>query len=280
VTREFTGLAIRSPILSETVLNNGFNFRVGGNIHIQPAASGADGWELSAPPGLTIDATTGLVTGKLYEVGRHLLSWTALKGTLRSLPLDIPLKISQDGSFDPATDRFSWLASAWHLTDLQVDLVKRSVSSSRLVPRIKETVGTDDAGKTVILTSEAKRLVFKPNDDIIFAVLFLLSSAPQTVSGLTKIRVCIRPEGQLDDPFFFESVSAPVANTSNDDPYYEVSGKLTEAAGDKLVTALARARTKNVPLLAVADVEITVSARVYSSQTFEVEIEEDVARDD
>lgn len=278
--------------MSSAVLNNGFVYKVGEDIAIQPTAGGATEWRANLPDGLRIDPTTGRIFGTVLNVGRFMVSVEARttvtpqvgSGITQSAtsdwssPLEIPIKITpQDAGVDLASVRFPWLDTFWQLTDLQVDLIGRQVSTSRLVTKTQTTPGQNAAGQAVLLTSTRKTLVIKPNDTLRLAVIFLLGNAAVEPDDLNQIRVGIRPKNNLDDYFFFETAVTPSPTVQDGAVYYLLEGTLENAGKESLLDALDFGEETSVA--ALAEIEWVCDGNVYSSLTFDVDLEMDVIRD-
>lgn len=261
--------------MSASVLNNGFVYEQGEAILIQPTAQGAVEWQALLPDGLTLNSTNGYVSGAVLEPGRYNVSIQA-RGEISdwSAPLEIPLKIirSRFGA-DLAGVRFPWLVAEWKFTDLQVDLVTRAVSSSRLVSR------TPGATDSIAVSAERQKLLLKPRDTTHFAVLFLRGNEAPALAGIERLRIGVRPLNNIDDPFWFESDGSPVGVEAEGATYYAISGKLSDAAEEALIDKLF-ATGENQPVAAIGDVEWQINGDLYTSQTFQIDLELDITRDD
>lgn len=278
--------------LSKTVLNNGFSYKVGDPIVIQPSAPGATEWEVTLPAPLHYDRLTGRVYGTMLDVGteRFMIAWRARKTITAgnqivssdwSAPLEVPVKISPpDAGTNLAAARFGWLDDEWTLTDLQVDLISREVSTSRLVKRAVATTGTDAAGKAVQVSATRTTLVIKLHETKNFAVLFLKGNSGISLDDLNKVRLAIRPADNLFPPLFLVSDASPSAVEADDgNVYYLLSGKLKDSAKGQLLAQLDQYFGENKALPGIAEVEWTIDSSVYKSQSFNVDLEMDVVRD-
>lgn len=265
--------------MSSTVLANGFVYRQGESIVIQPTAAGAQEWDADLPDGLSIDPTTGRIYGAILDVGRYNISVRARSEYSEwSAALELPIKIeAQPTGVDLAGLRFPWLEEQWHLTDLQVDLVSRAVSTSRLVDRTLTSKHGDQAATTISVAK--KTLVLKVRDTINFAVMFLRGHRAPALSGVESIRIAIRPLDNVNEPFFFQTDSSPAGTEEQGATYYLISGTLGDVAEDALLEAL-DATGENTPIPAIGEVEWQLGGKVYTSQTFEVLLELDIARDE
>lgn len=83
----------------------------------------------------------------------------------------------------------------------------------------------------------------------------------------------------IDDPFWFESDGSPVGVEAEGATYYAISGKLSDAAEEALIDKLF-ATGENQPVAAIGDVEWQINGDLYTSQTFQIDLELDITRDD
>lgn len=226
-------------------------------------------WEAEGlPPGITLNADTGLLSGAATQVGTYSALITAkAEDRAVSLPVLIGFNVENRPTSGNGTNagtaisRVPWISERWDLIDLQVHARTRRVESS--------------------LMSEA--LTLKVGDDLTFAIFFLNHNGLVFDMAPSRIRLTIRPENNVDEPLIVETAEAPVAKVQDEITYYELSSKRgVDWAGEPLeivedwVNAQASKGTGALPC--VAEVEWIKDGKSYSSEAFKVSVLLDVTR--
>lgn len=233
------------------------------------------------PPGLSIDAETGAVSGVVRTAGSYVAQINATAvGRAESLPLVIAFEVDptttatlQAKASGEAINRFPWLASKWDLIDLQI------LARSRVVQSSLSTTGDD----------KATSLKFKIGDDLRFGVFFIDGDNAAFAIQPSRVRLTIRPINNVDDPLILETVESPSVTTEEDTPYYvltSVRGVDWNAESMSVVEdwVLGQQSSKTTeaklvaPLNCVAEIEWIKDGKSYSSESFPVSVELDVNR--
>ncbi len=155
-----------------------------------------------------------------------------------------------------AQERSPWLLNQWELTDLHVIARTRAVESTLF-----------DEGF----------LRVKLGDALNFAVLFVDSANEVFALAPTQLRLTIRKADNLDDLIIFKSATPPTSATTEGQTYY-LMPVTTGNREREVALEWAEENGKNEPLQCVADLDWTYDGKVYSSRSFPVLLELDVAR--
>ncbi len=268
-------------------LNNGLSYTVGDAVSVALASNPQGGVVWSAtglPPGLSVDRSTGLISGRVTVAGRYLANIVASDNTggikplpgpetliplpgstklLPSLPAVISFTIREASSGDGSTTnpnapavRIPWILAKWNLADLQVLARTREVQSTLF-------------GKTP--------LSLKVGDNVNFAVLFIGADDRPFQLAPDRLRLTIRPADNLEAALVFESETSPAAVTTEPDPYYLIAAS-TAGRQRQTVQEWVEDSGKNEPLACVADVDWIKDGQHFSSASFPVLLELDVTR--
>jgi hypothetical protein len=276
-------------------LNNGLSYSVGDSVSVALACNPQTGVVWSAtglPPGLSIDSSSGLISGRVTSEGRFLANIVAspIQGSVPQLPgPDNPIGIIRETGLSPSLPavisftvraassgggsgggsaptpstpavRIPWILDKWSLTDLQVLARTREVQS------------------TLFLTSAGKTsLSLKVGDNVNFAVFFIGADDRPFQLAPDRLRLTIRPADNLEAALVFESETSPGAVTTEPDPYYLIAAS-TAGRQRQIVQEWVEDSGKNEPLACIADVDWTKNSQHFSSASFPVLIELDVSR--
>lgn len=245
-------------------LNNGLTYDVGEQLALalisQPAPAT---WSATGlPPGITLDASSGLLSGAPTIEGRFIASIAATApGKSASLPALITFTIrpGKPGTTPPAVtpqNRIPWIMARWDMIDLQV-LARTRVVESTLM-------GTNG-------------IRIKLGDALAFPVFFVGADNVPFDLAPTKIRFIIRPVNNADEALVFQTNAAPAVVTTEADPYYLITAA-TGAQQREIVEAWLDDQEKNEGLPCVGEIEWTKDSKVYSSASFPIMAELDVVR--
>jgi hypothetical protein len=253
-------------------LNDGLAYQVGDAVSVALTSDPAEAsWSARAlPPGLTIDAATGLLSGVLTTAGRFLSNFVATaENYLPSAPgvltftvrnADTPSVPPPADATTPAVRRFPWLADEWDLLDVQILARQRTVQSTLM--------GTD---------AKTGGLPVKVGDTLKFAIFFIGSKDQALDLGMTRLRLTIRPENNLDAALVFSSQEPSVIRGDKPAGYYLITAP-TGSKERQVVEAWVEDGAKNEPLPCVADVDWKVGEEHFSSASFPVLLSLDVTR--
>lgn len=272
--------------------NNGLSYKVGDTISLQLSANPSSGIVWSAtglPQGVTIEPSTGMISGLAETEGRFSASVVASSetddGFKPSLPASITFTIKKQtvapppvlpptgtpGTITPGTgapststpdsseiaaNRIPWIVGEWQMTDLQVLARTRAVQST-LLPKTGMRI--------------------KVGDNINFAVFFVGADDLPFALAPDRLRITIRPADNLEGSLVFDSESTPAAVTTEPDPYYLLAVS-TAGRQRQIVQEWVEDTGKNEPLPCVADVDWTKDGQHFSSASFPVLLELDVTR--
>jgi hypothetical protein len=212
------------------------------------------------PPGITI-SERGIISGRATKTGVYFSSITAQAEdydvsapTVMKFTITTGTGVVTDNL--SAQERSPWLLNQWELTDLHVIARTRAVESTLF-----------DEGF----------LRVKLGDALNFAVLFVDSANEVFALAPTQLRLTIRKADNLDDLIIFKSATPPTSATTEGQTYY-LMPVTTGNREREVALEWAEENGKNEPLQCVADLDWTYDGKVYSSRSFPVLLELDVAR--
>jgi hypothetical protein len=245
-------------------LNNGLAYVLGETVSIAMVSSPSPArWSATGlPPGLSINAETGQVSGRLSMEGRFITSFVATApGKAESLPVMITFTVRAAGTgstppaVTPAT-RIPWILQKWNLIDLQILARTRAVQSTLM---------------------GANGIRIKIGDALAFALFFIGADDRPFDLVPTKLRITLRPADNLEAALIFETATSPSLVTTEPDPYYLLTA-VTGPRQREVVQKWVEMQGENKGLALVAEVEWTHDSKTYSSDSFAATAELDVAR--
>ena len=247
-------------------LNNGLAYAVGDNVALALIAQPAPAtWSaLGLPPGLVLDPATGLLSGQPAIEGRFIASIIATApGRAASSPALITFTIRAGTLTGPATppsvtpqNRIPWVLDKWALIDLQVMARTRAVESTLMGPT---------------------GLRVKIGDSLAFAIFHISAANLAFDLEPDEIRMILRLADNLGEALVFETDDSPTVVDSEPDPYYLIEAS-TAARQREIVEEWVEIAGKNEGLPCIGEVEWTKDSKVYSSVSFPVLVDLDVAR--
>ena len=152
--------------------------------------------------------------------------------------------------------QFAWLDTRWDLSDLQVNLVTRQVSTSR---------------------ANGAVLNIRQGDDHSLAVFFTDVSGASMALAPSQVKVTIR-EKTNREAVILETTAFTAADFGGLDPYYQINFRADNDALQRFV-AFAGAQDNSVAVPAVGQIEWIYDSKVYSSKPFTVNIVPEVERE-
>jgi hypothetical protein len=247
-------------------LNNGLAYSVGDNVALalisQPAPAA---WSATGlPPGIVMDDTTGLLSGSPTIEGRFIASITATApGKSASFPALITFTIRAGTPNGPATppsitpqNRIPWILDKWDLIDLQVMARTRAVESTLM---------------------GASGLRVKIGDSLAFAIFHIGAANAAFDLGPDEIRIILRTADNIGDSLVFVTKDTPTVVDSEPDPYYLIEAS-TSSRQREIVEEWVETAKKNEGFPCIGEIEWTKDGKVYSSVSFPVVVDLDVAR--
>lgn len=236
----------------------------------------ADWKATGLPPGITINATTGLVEGTVTTPGRYSALITAkAAGYLTSLPVLIVASVDPlgdtggggtggGGTGTDALNRLPWLADEWKYIDIQVGARTREV---------KSTMDTENG------------IRLKAGDDLNFLIFFMDAKGDPFKFPITRLRLTIREANNLDDPLVLEAEDAPYVLGIYPAPCFALVSAANDTGRSDMrdivegwVANSAKAAQAAIALPCTGDVEWEIDGQSFSSDAFRVVVELDVTR--
>ena len=152
--------------------------------------------------------------------------------------------------------QFAWLDTRWDLTDLQVNLVTREVTTSR---------------------KNGSILSVRQGDDCSLAVFFTDKAGAALAINPAQIKVTIR-EKTNRQPVILETSSFSAADFGGLDPYYLISFRADNDSLQRFV-AFNGVTDNSDAIPAIGQIEWIYNGKVYSSKPFAVSIVPEIERE-